>query len=258
MAIRHPGLQVAVSRIRHDEGEHGVRCCCLQAARCCCCRPPRYTRPEYGQARSLALVVLLVGALTIGEHVLAGSSASTNGCSGTGTARMSGLLPRPHGLVERGRVLLLGLALLRFDWEPRASLRPAELLALLVIVLSSLAAIEYLSGQAIAYPIFRNTRMALHTFAAFAVLGAGVIVARPAMGVYGAIRSRIVSALERRVYVAATVGLAALLVAGSASFFGELESMDRAAQLKKATKCEVSSPSCCSRIRTWIMRNTPT
>ncbi len=183
-------------------------------------------RARTGQ--TLALLAALIGVLTLGEYVFGWQLG------------IDELLFKDHDTTEAwklvaGRMaastavafLLLGLALLAFEWEPRRGLRPAELLALLVSVLSLIAGIEYAFGHAITYPFLQNTRMALHTIVTFAVLSVGVLAARPALGILGAIRAGIGSALERRVYVALAIGLVALLIAGSASFFSARDSVAR-------------------------------
>jgi len=191
--------------------------------------PPARTRT--GQA--LALVVALTGALTLGEYLfgwqlgideLLFKDRDTTEAWKSAAGRMAAS--------TAAAFLLLGLALLAIEWEPRRGVRPAELLALLIIVSSSIAAIEYVFGHAITYPVFRFTRMALHTFVTFIVLSAGVLAARPAQGLFGAIRARILSPLERRVYFALALGLVALLLAGSASFFGARDSVVRSDAVK--------------------------
>ncbi len=184
-------------------------------------------RARAGQA--LALVVTLIGALTLGEYVFGWQLGIDELLfKEHDTAPVWTSAPGRMAASTAAAFFLLGLALLAIEWEPRRGLRPAELLALLVIALSSIAAIEYAFGHAIAYPYFQHTRMALHTFITFVALGVGVIGAQPAQGVLGAIRAHIRSPLERRVYFALALGLVALLATSAAAYFSSRDSITRA------------------------------
>lgn len=185
-------------------------------------------RARTGQA--LALIVVLIGALTLGEYVFGWQLGIDELLfKDRDTTEAWKLVAGRMAASTAAAFLLLGLALLAFEWEPRRGLRTAELLALLVFVLSLIAAIEYAFGHAIAYPFFQHTRMALHTFVTFIVLSAGVVAARPAQGILGAIRAQVVSPLERRVYGALALGALALLVTGAAGYFSARDSITRTA-----------------------------
>jgi PAS domain S-box-containing protein len=200
--------------------------------------PASRARARAGQA--LALAVALIGALTLGEYVFGWQL-------GIDELLFKDLDTTEPWKLSAGRMatstaagfLLLGLALLAIDWEPRRGLRPAEWLALLVILLSLIAAIEYAFGHEIAYAFFRHTRMALHTFVTFIVLGAAVVAARPTQGVLGRIRARIGSALERRVYSAMALGFIALLATVAAVYFSERDTISRATDKDNAQEVRV-------------------
>lgn len=130
--------------------------------------PVSLARAQSG--RALALAVALIGALTLAEYIFGWQLGIDELLFKVHeTAPVWTAAPGRMAASSAAAFFFLGLALLAIEWEPRRGLRPAELLALLVIVLSSIAAIEYAFGHAIAYPFFRHTRMALHTFMTFEI-----------------------------------------------------------------------------------------
>ena len=62
--------------------------------------------------------------------------------------------------------------------------------------------VEYVVGEPIVFAFSQYTRMALHTAVVFLVLSAGVLLARPAQGVVGALRSGRVGLWEGTLYAA--------------------------------------------------------
>lgn len=95
--------------------------------------PPARTRTGH----TLALIVALIGALTLGEYLfgwqlgfdeLLFKDRDTTEAWKLAAGRMAAS--------TAAAFLLLGLALLAIEREPRRGVRPAELLALLIIVLS--------------------------------------------------------------------------------------------------------------------------
>jgi PAS domain S-box-containing protein len=190
--------------------------------------PPAVPQAQARVGRVLALLVTLIGALTLGQYLfgwqLGIDELLFRDLDAAPWTTAPGRMASSTGLA----FLLLGLALLGIDWTPRRWLWPAELLALSIIALCTIATLEYLVGRAIAYPLFQNTRMALHTFITFLLLCAGLLAARREFGIFGAIRARLASPLERRVYVALALGLLALLATGAASFFSAQDSAARA------------------------------
>ncbi|MBT3289763.1 MAG: PAS domain S-box protein [Victivallales bacterium] len=113
--------------------------------------------------------------------------------------------------------VLFGLALVGIEWEPRRGFRPAELLALVVAVVSLSSLIEYAIGQPILYGFSQYTRMALHTAAAFFVLSAGVLLAQPAQGMVGLLRAGRISVFEKAAY--GVTGLMLLVVLACGGWF---------------------------------------
>jgi PAS domain S-box-containing protein len=78
--------------------------------------------------------------------------------------------------------LFCGLALLLLDTRARRGWRPAQFLVLPPLAVSFIAVMGYLFGAESLYGVSPYSSMALHTALAFAVLGAGVLWARPERG----------------------------------------------------------------------------
>jgi PAS domain S-box-containing protein len=122
--------------------------------------------------------------------------------------------------------LLLGPALVGIGWEPRRGGRPAEWLSLLVGCVSSSSVVEYVIGQPILYGFSEYTRMALHTAIVIFGLSAGVLLARPAQGIVGALRSGRISHLEQRLLGAVALALLGVL-GGGGWFYNHQEKYER-------------------------------
>jgi PAS domain S-box-containing protein len=164
--------------------------------------------------RWLALLVALIGALTLCEYLFGWSLG------------IDELLfkdePDAAATLVAGRMapstavcfVLLGLALIGIEWEPRPSFRPAEPLALLAAFVSLISLAEYVVGAPILYGFSEYTRMAPHTATVFVLLCAGVLLARPKQGLVGALRAGRISRFDQVVYAALLLVLLALFGAG--------------------------------------------
>src|SRR6185369_5062388 len=104
---------------------------------------------------------------------------------------------------------LLGLALLLLEIRNRSDCRPADLLAVTATLVSLLALIGYACNVPSFYgwrSIFPGAGMALHTSAAFTVLGVGLLCARPDRGLMQIITSPTASGvMARRLLLAPVV-----------------------------------------------------
>jgi len=126
-------------------------------------------------ARFLAVVVTLVGLLTLGEYLFDRDLG------------IDELLFRDtsQGALHPGRMspatawafLLIGLSLVYLD--DRAGGPWKELLVVLVFAISSLALIGYLYGVSSLYQIGVYSSMALHTTLSFILLSVGILFSRP-------------------------------------------------------------------------------
>lgn len=176
------------------------------------------SRRQASAGQWLALVVALIGGLTLGEFLFGWQLGIDELLFKDDPDPAATLIPGRMAPSTAVCFVLLGLALMWIEWEPRRDFRPAEVLALVVGILSLSSLVEYAVGQPILYQFSQYTRMALNTAVVFIVLSAGVLLARPAQGVVGALRSGRVSPWERAVYAA--MGLALLgVLAGGAWFY---------------------------------------
>jgi PAS domain S-box-containing protein len=124
--------------------------------------------------------------------------------------------------------LLLGLGLALIDIRMRRGLvRPAELLALLPLIISLVSLVEYSLDLEFLFSFQKHTRMALHTTLLFGVLSAGLLLSRPDRGLVGAIRQGMITAIEQRIYAVFILSLFVLIMIGAASYFSAQDSIGR-------------------------------
>ena len=183
------------------------------------------SRARAGQ--SLALIVALIGALTLGEEIF-GWQLGIDQLLIKDADPVLVWTSSPGRMADSTAIafFFLGLALLTINRKPLLRIRLADLLVLLVMALSWIAAVEY---GFVGHTFFEATRMAVHTVVAFFVLCVGVVTARPEGGIVGAVRARITNPLERRVYLALTLSLLALLATAGAAFFSVQNTVARSA-----------------------------
>lgn len=164
-------------------------------------------------ARLLALAVLAIGAANLSQYV-----------TGVNLGMDEFLFvddPDPVWTPHPGRMavlttlalILVGFALATLDGFPRAPVRPVEICGLLVLLLGCVDFFEYLLGIGNFFPGYTHTRMALHTAAAFMLLGAGMLVVRPPSPLVRRLRCEATGTLERRIWMSLALSLAAITVA---------------------------------------------
>ncbi|MEK6743293.1 MAG: PAS domain S-box protein, partial [Nitrospirota bacterium] len=189
---------------------------------------PEGPRVRVGIGRSFAFIVMLIAGLNLLEYVFGWS------------AGIDELLfkddPGAFGTVAPGRMapntalnfLLLGLGLLLIDVKLRSEfLRPAELLALLPLIISLVSLTEYFIGLEVLFSFQKYTRMALNTTLIFGVLSSGVLLSRPDHGSVGDLRRGMITVIERRIYAVFILSLFILIMIGAAAYFSAHESMER-------------------------------
>lgn len=151
--------------------------------------------------------------------------------------------PGAFGTVAPGRMapttalnfLLLGLGLALMDIKMRRGfVRPAELLALLPLLISLVSLVEYLIGLEFLFSFQKYTRMALHTTLLFGVLSAGLLLSRPDRGIVGALRQGMITAIERRIYAVFILSLFLLVMIWAASYFSAQDSFERSRLVGRA------------------------
>ncbi len=133
-------------------------------------------------AQACAVIVSLLGLLTLGEYIFGWDLGidqllfkDLRGAVGTlSPGRMA-----PNTALN---FLLVGCALLLLDYESHRGNRPAQFLALGAALVALLALVGYVYYGATTYGLASYTQMALHTAAAFFVLGLAILFARPDRG----------------------------------------------------------------------------
>jgi PAS domain S-box-containing protein len=172
---------------------------------------PRRARAGLG----LALLVVLIGGLTLCEFLFGWELGIDELLFSDDPDAAATLIQGRMAPSTAVCFVLLGLALMGIEWEPRPAFRPAEILALGAGILSLISVAEYAFDQPILYGFSQHTRMALHTAAGFILLFTGVLLARPAQGVVGALCSGQVSRLEMGVYAAMALAFLAVSAGGA-------------------------------------------
>lgn len=133
-------------------------------------------------ARTLGLMVALLGALTLGEY----ASGRAFGIDQLLFYDAPGAPQTPYpgrmSPLSALNFLLGGLSLTWLRTETRAGWRPAEFLALTAAAVATMAVIGYLYSVATLYQLVSYTGMAFHTALAFLCLSAGILCARPQRG----------------------------------------------------------------------------
>jgi signal transduction histidine kinase len=177
--------------------------------------------------RWLALLVVSIGGLTLSEYAFGWRLGIDELLFKDDPDPAATLIPGRMAPSTAFNFLLLGLALLGIGWEPRRGVRPAEGLAFLAGVVGLISLLEYAVGRPVLYGFSQYTRMALHTAAVFAALSAGLLLARPAQGVVGALRSGRVSPLEQGIYAAIVLSFLALLAGGGWFYHAQEQAVRR-------------------------------
>lgn len=174
--------------------------------------PIALRRARTGQG--FALLVALIGALTLCEFVFDWQLGIDEFLFKDDANAVATLIAGRMAPSTAVCFVLLGLALIGIEWEPRASFRPAEPLALLAAFVSLISLAEYAIGAPILYGSSQYTRMAVHTAALFVLLCAGVLLARPGQGLVSALRAGRISRFDLAIYGALVLALLALSGAG--------------------------------------------
>jgi diguanylate cyclase (GGDEF)-like protein/PAS domain S-box-containing protein len=140
-------------------------------------------------ARFLALLVVLVGAITLCEYVFALDFGidqllvrDPRGSLGTSS-------PGRMAPMTATAFITIGLALILLDWKTRHGRRPAQLLSLWTGLIAMMAFCGYLYHAVALYRILLYTQVAVHTAVALFLLSGAVFFARPGCGIAGDLTS---------------------------------------------------------------------
>jgi signal transduction histidine kinase len=151
-------------------------------------RPEPVGGVRRGLAVAAAAFVTLVGLLTL-SHYLFGWDLGLDWLLGFRPAAVSGVPGYPTGVA----LVLLGLALALLDVQPRRGPQPAQLLAFLAVVVALLALTGHVCNVPSFYgisPASPHNGTAVHAALLVALLGVGVVCARPDRGLVALLRDR--------------------------------------------------------------------
>jgi len=145
-------------------------------------RDEQATRRRRHAGRACAAIVVVIAVLTLGEFALGADFGIDQllmrqpGDAG-GTS-----LPGRMSLATAVNFVVIGLAFLGMDWQPRVGRRPALVLFLLAGTSGLLAFTGYLYGVTSLYSISPYSAMAVHSAVAFAALAVGGLCCRAGDG----------------------------------------------------------------------------
>jgi PAS domain S-box-containing protein len=99
-------------------------------------------------------------------------------------------LPNPGLMAQATAVafIFLGTAILLLEWETRRKRRPAQALALITMVIATIAIFGYIYGVRV-FGVSAYATIAIHTAALFLLLGAGILSSHPDRGITAALTS---------------------------------------------------------------------
>ncbi|MBV9126358.1 MAG: methyl-accepting chemotaxis protein [Planctomycetes bacterium] len=141
-------------------------------------------------ARGCALVVLLIGFLTLCEYLFS-QDLGIDQLLFVDRTTVVGSAPLGRmAAVTATAFLLTGLALLLLDVERPRGVWPAQFLSLAVGLLALVGLVGYVYRVTSYYTLARFTQMAIHTVTAFLLLCAGLLCARPERGLMAVISMR--------------------------------------------------------------------
>src|SRR6266853_1189919 len=148
--------------------------------------------------RVCALALMVVGSLTLGERLF-GWKVGIDELFFRQTL-LATQVPRP-GLMAAASALaffLLGTALLLLDWETPRRRRPAQGVALAVVLIGFVALLGYLYGVQLLFGAAGYAAVAVNTGVVFLLLGIGVLLARPDRGLMAVLTSERLGGLMAR------------------------------------------------------------
>lgn len=134
-------------------------------------------------SRVCALVVTLLGLLTLGEYLFGWELGIDQWLFKDLGGGMTNLTPGRMSPTTAVNFLFLGMALLFLDQKTSLSDRLAHSLGLLIMLLSGLALSGYLYGATALYGIGAYNQIAVHTASTFIIAAAGLLLAYPDRGV---------------------------------------------------------------------------
>ncbi len=169
----------------------------------------------------LAALALLIGGLTLGEYTFGWQLGIDELLFADDANAIATVMPGRMAPATALCFVLLGLALMAVEWEPRRGFRPAELLALATGIVSLRTLMEYVGGAPMPYGFRQYTSMAPQTAAGCVLLSIGVLYARPTLGVMGRLRAELHSTRTRATVGATVLALLVTLAGGFWFYFAQ-------------------------------------
>lgn len=140
-------------------------------------------------ARFCSVILMMIGIATYGERAF-GWHTGIDEILFHQTLLATGV-PRP-GLMAAATAFsffLLGVIFLTLDWETTRKRRPAQLLAVMVILIGFVSLLGYLYGVHLLYGASGYSAVAVHTAIILMILGLGTLFARPDCGLMAVMTS---------------------------------------------------------------------
>lgn len=129
-----------------------------------------------------ALAVSTIGLLTLAEDMLGSNFGIDQLLFTEIRSAVATGMPGRMSPITAFNFVLAGIAMYSLDAEFNRSTRPAQFLALVMLVVALLALLGYAYDIRSLYGFASYTRMALHTACAFVILALGILAARPEAG----------------------------------------------------------------------------
>jgi signal transduction histidine kinase/ActR/RegA family two-component response regulator len=131
----------------------------------------------------LALVVVAIGTATLSEHLWGWDLGIDQWLFTEASGAAATASPNRMGPPASVAFPLLGIALLLIDYRTRRGAAPAQMLAMVVILIALVPVLGYIFGIQQLFGIARYTGIALHTAIGLLGLATGILLARPDAGV---------------------------------------------------------------------------
>ncbi|MCI0528611.1 MAG: PAS domain S-box protein [Nitrospira sp.] len=161
-------------------------------------------------AQAGALIVTLMGLLTLSEHLLGWTLGIDQPLFKDSLGVVQDSMPGRPSPQTSVNFVLIGLALL-LDFRTRSGQRPAQVLALAAALVSLVVLVGYLYRITSFYAISPHTGMALHTMLSFMVLSMGLLFSHPDEGWMARITSNHVGGAMAQLLLPAAIGVPIIL-----------------------------------------------
>jgi len=159
----------------------------------------------------LALLVALIGAVTISEYVFGLNLQFDQLLFADPAGAVGTYSPGRMAPMTSTAFLSIGLALLLLDWKTRGGLRPAQVLSLCATLIATAAVAGYLYHATALAKLFLWTQVAVHTAIGILLLSIAVFLARPRTGIAGDLTSEGSGGVMARRFLAAVFFIPFLL-----------------------------------------------